>query len=150
LDLEQLLTIPSVDTDGGFDISPDGKFLAFSWNPSGQPELYLLPLDESSSPRQITRGPGGKFAPKFSPAGNRLAYLVDLDGSEAYDIWIFHLERNESVNLTPNTLESNQINISWSPDGSQIAFVCDRLGQFDTYLMPSGGGPARRTFITQS
>jgi len=91
LNLEQLLTIPSVDMEGGFDISPDGKYAAFSWNPSGQPELYLLPLDGSTPPQQITHGPGGKFAPRFSPQGNRLAYAVDLDGSEAFDIWVCDL-----------------------------------------------------------
>src|SRR3990170_6860678 len=144
LDLEQLLTIPSVDTDGGFDISPDGKYAAFSWNPSGQPELYLLPLDGSTPPRQITRGPGGKFAPKFSPQGNRLAYAADLDGSEAFDIWVCDLWQGSHLNLTPGTPEATQLNFSWSPDGAQIAFVCDSSGQFDTYVLPSGGGTARR------
>jgi dipeptidyl aminopeptidase/acylaminoacyl peptidase len=144
VDLEQLLTIPSVDTVGGFDISPDGKYVAFSWNPSGQPELYLLPLDGSTPPRQITRGPGGKLAPKFSPQGNRLAFAVDLDGGEAYDIWVCDLRQGSHTNLTPDTPEANQLNLTWSPDGAQIAFMCERSGQFDTYLMPSGGGAARQ------
>ena len=144
MDLEELLTIPSVDTDGGFDISPDGKHLAFSWNQSGQPELYLLPLDGSSLPRQITFEPGGKFAPKFSPDGNWLAYAVDLEGSEAFDIWVCDIKQDIHTNLTPDTPEANQLNVSWSPDGTQMAFVCDHSGQFDTYIMPSGGGPARR------
>lgn len=144
MDLKQLLTIPHVDTENGFDISPDGKILAFSWNLSGQPELYLLPLDGSSPPQQITQGPGGKFAPKFSPQGDRLAYAVDLDGSEAFDIWIYDLRQGWQTNLTPDTPDSKQPNFSWSPDGTQIAFICDRTGQFDTYTMPSVGGASRR------
>lgn len=144
MDLERLLTIPFVDTDGGYDISPDGKQLAFSWNLSGQPEIYLLPLDGSCPPRQISCGPGGKFAPKFSPDGNQLAYAVDLDGSEAYDIWVGNLQQSDHRNLTPDTPEAYQINFNWSPDGSQLAFLCDRFGQFDTYTMPSSGGAARR------
>jgi hypothetical protein len=32
LDLEILLTVPHVDPDQGFDISPDGSQLIFSWN----------------------------------------------------------------------------------------------------------------------
>lgn len=144
MDLEELLTIPSVDTEGGYDFSPDGRYLAFSWNPSAQPELYLLPLEGSDPPWQITRGPGGKFAPKFSPDGSRLAYVVDRDGSEAFDIWVYDLGGDSHKNLTPDTPEAIQPNLSWSPDGSQVAFISDRAGQFDTYIMPSGGGVAHR------
>jgi dipeptidyl aminopeptidase/acylaminoacyl peptidase len=146
LDLEQLLSIPYVDPEGGFDISPDGKFVAFSWNPSGVPEIYLLPLDQSAPPRQVTVGPGGKSAPKFSPQGDRMAYLVDLDGSEAFDIWVCDLPQGSHTNLTPDSPESIQPNISWSPDGSQIAFISDRSGRFATYLISSAGGLARRVF----
>jgi len=143
LELEQLLTIPSVDPDGGFDISPDGKQIAFSWNLTGRWEIYLVVLDGAAIPRQVTSGPGGKFSPRFSPDGNRLAYVLDLDGSEAFDIWVCDLRSGSHTNLTPDTSEIIQLHLSWSPDGAQIAFASDRSGQFDTYLMPSGGGMAR-------
>ena len=38
---------------------------------------------------------------------------------------------------------------SWSPDGSQIAFMSDRSGNYDIWLIPSTGGTAERvTFDT--
>src|SRR5512139_3974380 len=92
LDLAQLLQVPHVEPENGFDLSPDGKSLAFSWNRSGQWEIYQIRLDLPDAPRQITDGPGAKFAPSYSPDGSRLAYVVDLDGSEWYDIWAHDLK----------------------------------------------------------
>jgi Tol biopolymer transport system component len=51
IDLERLLRIPFVDPEGGFDISPDGKQLAFAWNVTGQWEIYEIDLNASDDPR---------------------------------------------------------------------------------------------------
>jgi len=143
IDLKALLSVPYVDPEGGFEISPDGKFVAFAWNPSGQWEIYELPLDHPAPPKQITHGPGGKFSPCYSPKGDRLAYVLDLDGGECFDIYIYDRVNDQHRNLTPGSPETIQPNLSWSPDGSQIAYISDRSGQFETYVMPASGGVAR-------
>jgi dipeptidyl aminopeptidase/acylaminoacyl peptidase len=160
LDLEALLRVPYVEPYTGFDLSPDGKQVAFSWNQTGQWEIYLLPLDgstelakvSSTAPRQLTSGPGGKFNPQWSPdgapSGERLAYVLDLDGSESYDLWICDLTTGQHTNLTPDTPHALQPNFDWSPDGEQIAFLSDRTGRFDTYVMPATGGEARLVLST--
>lgn len=144
LDLETLLRIPYVEPDGGFDLSPDGRQIAFSWNPAGRWDIYVVSPDlRSAPPRPITAGPGAKFAPRWSPDGRRLAYAVDLDGGELIDIFSHDLETGEHTNLTPNTPDAIQPNYCWSPDGRWIAFISDRSGRFDTYVMPASGGDAR-------
>ncbi len=135
LDLEKLLKIPGVDPDNGFDISPAGDTLAFSWNASGQWELYTLPLDGSSPPQCITQGPGAKFAPCWSPDGAYLAYVLDLDGGENYDIWVYHLPSGKHTNLTPVTEYAIQPEVSWSPDGSELVFASDVSGKFEAYRL---------------
>ena len=50
LDLTQLLRIPRVDV--GFDISPDGKRLAFAWNKTGEWHIYEAKLDSSFDPQE--------------------------------------------------------------------------------------------------
>ena len=50
LDLETLLTVPYVDPDMGFDISPDGSQAVFSWNHTGRWEIYILNLKGNTPP----------------------------------------------------------------------------------------------------
>ena len=95
LDLESLLRVPQVDAENGFDLAPDGEKLAFAWNRSGQWEIYQKHLAGGGEIELLTHGPGGKFSPRYSPDGKKLAYVVDLDGSEAFDIWLMDLENQQ-------------------------------------------------------
>ncbi len=81
LHLETLLKAPYVQPDYWFDLSLDGQQVAFSYKPSGQWEICLMPLDGSTPPQQITTGPESKLAPGWSPDGQGLAYVLDLGGA---------------------------------------------------------------------
>ncbi len=144
LDLEALLRAPLVDADLGLSISPDGRRVAYSTNASGRWEIWALPLDGSAPPQQVSSGPGSKFAPRWAPDGRRLAYLVDLDGGELFDIYVYDWETGAQLDLTPDTPDAIQPGYSWSPDGTQLAFVSDRSGRFDTYVMDAAPGAAAR------
>ena len=147
LDLTQLLRIPHVDHL--FDISPDGSKLAFAWNKTGDWQIYEMEL--SPSPRfhfaiaqcplsAITSGPGGKFNPRYSPDGTRLAYALDMDGSESYHLVVYDPSTKMHTDLTPNISHALQPNFCWSPDGRQLAFLSDEQGHFSAYTISSSGG----------
>ena len=155
IDLEKLLRVPYVDPNNGFDISPDGERAVFSWNKSGQWELYELSLSATDSPEPAPLTPtplpigeelsGSKFAPKYSPDGSHLAYVVDFDGGENFHLFVHDIEAGTHADLTPRN-EMNfalQPNFCWSPDGKQIAFISNQSGNFDAYVMLSTGGAAR-------
>jgi DNA-binding winged helix-turn-helix (wHTH) protein/Tol biopolymer transport system component len=56
---------------GEYDISPDGKEVVFSIQPTGKPsQLWVAPMDRSAPPRQISSD--GENAPRFGPAGQVL------------------------------------------------------------------------------
>ena len=144
ISLEHLLVIPCVDQNNPFDISPDGTTIAYSSNISGKWELYLLPIDRSDQPQLVQPGPGNRFTPKFSPVTPELLMcVVDYDGSESYHLLLCDLAIGESIDLTPG--ETLQPNFSWSPDGRQVAFISNRTGIFDVYLLdlPSSTTPKR-------
>jgi dipeptidyl aminopeptidase/acylaminoacyl peptidase len=143
LDVETLSRIPYVEPYYGFQISPDGRALSFSSNPTGQWEIYQVPIEGASLPKQITRGPGAKFNPRWSPDGRQLTCTLDLTGGEAFDILLLDLSTGEQTNLTPDTPDAIQPCYAWSPDAAQIALLSDRSGCFHTYILPLSGGPAR-------
>jgi TolB protein len=136
IDLERLLRVPYVDPYLGFDISPDGAKAAFSWNQSGGWEIYELLLDGSGDPQPVSKGPGGKFAPKYSPDGRCLAYAVDLDGSESFHLFVHEFASGRAVDLAAGISCALQPNFAWSPDGREIAFLADKGGDFDAYILP--------------
>lgn len=142
LDLGALLRVPNVETDMGFDLAPDGERVAFSWNPDGRWEIYEISLRGLPDPQPVSRGPGSKFAPRYSPDGRSLAFAVDFDGGENYHIFLHDFASGRQTNLTPGVQGALQPFFSWSPDGKQIAFISDQGGRFDVYLMPVADGIA--------
>ena len=143
IDLGVLLRIPCVEVEMGFDISPDGSRVAFSWNPNGSWEIYELLLNGNNPPRQISHGQGSKFHPRYSPDGTRLGYSVDLDGSEAYHLFIHDFHTQEQHDITEGMNCSRHPYFSWSPDGRQIAIISDKNGQFNVFIIPSVGGETK-------
>ena len=139
LNLTQLLRVPQVDTGLRYDISPDGRNVAFSWNRTGNWEIYELNLSpqtqEEREARLITEGDGSKFSPRYSPDGKHLAYAVDFDGSESYHIVLHDLRTDLHVDLTPNSAYAHQPNFSFSPDGKTLTILSDEQGQFAVYLL---------------
>jgi dipeptidyl aminopeptidase/acylaminoacyl peptidase len=91
---------------------------------------------------QLTFGIGGKFNPRYSPDGTRLAYVLDMDGSESYPLVVFDFTTGQYKDLTPNISHALQPNFCWSPDGQQLAFLSDEHGHFSAYIIsPNGGDP---------
>lgn len=147
LDLAQLLRVPHVDHL--FDISPDGCKLAFAWNKTGDWQIYEMELFPSPTGRgvrgegevtQLTSGGGGKFNPRYSPDGSRLAYVLDIDGSESYHLVIYDPSKKTHSDLTPNISHALQPNFCWSPDGRRLAFLSDEQGHFSAYIISVNGG----------
>ncbi len=154
LSLSQLLRVPHVDSGLKFDISPDGQRLVFSWNKTRKWELYEMSLRGRTSPEATSTATedchvgesallamtsnikGAKFAPVFSPDGKYLAFALDVDGSESYQIVVHDFESNTSTNLTPRIAYAHQPNITWSADGKMLAVLSDKHGQFALHLLP--------------
>jgi Tol biopolymer transport system component len=85
---------------------------------------------------------GAKGSPRFSPDGTKIAFAIDLDGSESYHIAIHDLNTNTTTDLTPDVLYAHQPNIAWSADGQTLAVLSDAKGTFALFLLPLDGSSA--------
>lgn len=137
LTLPELLRLPNVDNGLPFAISPDEKQVVFSWNKTGTWELWEVRGVEI---RELEIGLiGAKFSPNFSPDGTKIAFALDIDGSESYHICIHDLTTNTTTDLTPDILYANQPNMSWAPDGESLAVLSEAKGIFSMFILPLDG-----------
>ena len=74
------------DGVSGFEISPDGRWLVFRSGPSGQAQLYRLPVGElgEAEPIQITEGEAGIEQWEWAP-DSRTLYFVRPDSFDEAD-----------------------------------------------------------------
>ena len=90
--------------------------------------------------------------PQVSPDGLQIAYAVLKSDAEANtarsSIWLVPALTGASGKLQPPrqlTAEAlNSVMPRWSPDGRWLAFLSDRSGSMQIYLLPLNGGEARQ------
>ncbi|HET9014923.1 MAG TPA: S9 family peptidase [Thermomicrobiaceae bacterium] len=84
--------------------------------------------------------------PRISPDGRRLAYVVtevDLKGKQYRSaIWLAATDGSERARFTAGTAKDTAPR--WSPDGRHLAFLSDRDGNVQLYVMPADGGEPQR------
>ena len=124
---EATALIDSVDfTIRGFDVSPDGKWIAFSHTPDPlinsfmDADISLLDV-ESGTFSTLINNSSADFVIGWSPDGTQLLYSSALNNrtSNYYEnnkIFIYDLESKESTRIVPEFDENLRI-IDWNPTG---------------------------------
>ncbi|MEK6410935.1 MAG: S9 family peptidase [Acidobacteriota bacterium] len=83
-------------------------------------------------------------SPRISPDGRYVAYQVQKTNWEENafetEIWIAVIATGESYRLT--NAKKSSTNPQWSPDSKRIAFISDRDGKRQIYLIVPNGGEA--------
>ena len=82
--------------------------------------------------------------PQFSPDGTKAVVVVSFSGSadrpRSSHIWLLDV-LTDSIRQFTNSVKS-ETDPRWSPDGTQLAFISDRDGENQVYLMNMNGGEA--------
>jgi hypothetical protein len=113
---------PSVARDGA---------IACSWRRPGGGTAIALLEPGASEPRVLFEDPSGEpvASPRFSPSGDRIAFLHHRGGS--WDVRI--VPRAGGVPLDVTHDRAFDRDPAWSPDGRYLLFSSDRSGVFDVY-----------------
>ncbi len=125
-------------------LSPDGRWIAFSSNRSGEWQIYLWNLEDGQI-APLTNQPGYKASPTWSPDGLWLAY--EGYSEESLDIFIQAADGSTSPMAVTNH-QAADFSPAWSPQGRMIAFVSTRGGREQIWLADlDQSGEARFTSI---
>ena len=105
-------------------ISPDGSTVAYvetrldRERNDYRSSLYLVAAN-GGEPRRFTAADAQDTTPRWSPRGDRIAFLSNRSGKK--QLWVIPVAGGEATQLTD--LPQPVASFAWSPDGSTIAFV---------------------------
>ena len=120
-------------------LSPDGQWLAFDSDRSGNMDIYKMRVDGTGI-QQLTRNAADDFYPGWSPDGRQIAFHSWRGGNR--DSYVMSADGSAERIIAGGP--AHEFAGVFSPDGSQIAFFADRTGRQEIYVVPASGGNARR------
>jgi dipeptidyl aminopeptidase/acylaminoacyl peptidase len=129
-----------------FDISPDGRELAFTRNTDPRPEMstntdiFIVPLAGGEA-RRITTRTGADATPRFSPDGRYIAWRSQSRAGYESDLWELWLyDRTTGQSRRTATDFPNWINtIDWASDSRTIFITAPLAGKTALYEVTLDG-----------
>ena len=114
--------------DYGAVFSPDGRWVVFTSERRGNPDLFVIDLQDRGEPRLLIDSPAMEDQAAISPDGGTLAFVGTRDGNA--DVFVMPFRpgetraMDEAVNLTRHP--GGDFRPAFSPDGLRLAFSSDR------------------------
>lgn len=143
-----------------YDISPDGKWVAFK---SKAPELpkanyttsyiYLVPHDGSAKPFAIN-GPdspgtppgikGDSSSPVFSPDSKKIAYFQmeeDNYESDRRILYVYTIGSEEAIPSVATNWDRSPDTVRWTADGQTFIISSEDKAHYRLFSLPTDAGP---------
>lgn len=111
-----------------------GQTIYFSSRKSGRFEIYSMDTN-GKHVQQLTNNIGSLYAPELSPGGDKIIFT-----NEGKGLWIMRSDGKKPHPIT----DRDDIDPTWSPDGSMIAFASSRIGDRQLFVMTADRTDIRR------
>ncbi len=134
--------------DGAPTWSPDGQRLAYESYRSGNLDLWQIDVAGAEEPVNLTAdSAAGDFAPAWSPDGRFIAFTSwraeEVDDSKGIinnkDLYLLEVETGQISRLTDSPAAEEWP--AWPPDGQQLAFVNNDLGDREVFTLDPAEPP---------
>lgn len=108
--------------------------IAFLSDRDGKTNIYVM-NDDGSNVRRLTDTPMTVGSPNWSPDGQQIAFIMDLNSAEPgnpqglqqqFDIFVINADGTRQMNLTQHPAQD--FLGSWSPNGKYLVFDSGRAG----------------------
>jgi len=105
--------------------SPDGKWIAYVSDQSGEDEIWIRPQDGSGEPRALTSGADTyKYEIVWSPDSQRIAWTDKLNRLQFVEV------ESKQVTLVAQSEAFEIRDFVWSPDSQWLAFTRPEVRRF--------------------
>lgn len=150
---DQSLTLWTIGSDGegakqltsaGFlderpTVTPDGKYIVFQSNRSGETEIWRVNSD-GTDPRQLTADGGKNIYPHVTPDGQTVVFTHTVNNEKF--AWRVSIEGGETTPIT----SSECFNARVSPDGDLLACGTSIDGKTKLAIISLASGSVVRSF----
>ncbi len=101
--------------------SPDGKWIAYFSDESGEYMLHLRNQDGMSEVKKLSLGnpPSYFYTPKWSPDSKKISFT-----DKRLNLWVIDIEKGAPVKVDTNPFENpfQVVDANWSPDNKWIVY----------------------------
>jgi len=112
--------------------SPDGRWIAYVSDRTGEDEIYIAPQDGLGKEQQITNGHKGfMFPPQWSPDSKKLAWA-----DQKLNLW--YVDTTEKKPVKVDQAHYGEItNYNWSPDSKWLTYDKNGENQYSVVYLYS-------------
>ncbi len=97
--------------------SPDGRWIAYLSDATGEYELYVMQSDGRGETRQLTKnGSAFRYSPQWSPDSKAIVF-----GDKTGSLFVHQIEASDTK-LVVKDPQGNQMSAAWSPDSGWLTY----------------------------
>jgi len=115
--------------------SPDGQRMAYAERgAAGAWQIMVRPTDGSAEPQRHAAG----WGPAWGPGGLLAWTGCEPENGDACGIFIDNPDDDQPGTRVSGSV--NDVGLSWSPGGNQLAYMSDHTGNWEIYIYDLSGG----------